>query len=104
MAAAAAKLDRLFIAGCGFHRPHLPFVFPAAKLDLYPLESIELPADDPLAVPGGASRVHVGCVLWPRAAEEEVCVLYHVTSGAAAPARLNCGPRSLLGIRLPQVE
>ena len=52
------------------------------------------PADDPLAVPGGASRVHVGCVLWPRAAEEEVCVLYHVTSGAAAPARLNCGPRS----------
>ena len=29
----------------GFHRPHLPFVAPQTKYDLYPLDSIELPAD-----------------------------------------------------------
>lgn len=32
-----------FFLGVGFHRPHLPFVFPAAKLDLYPREEITLP-------------------------------------------------------------
>eukprot|EP01051_Picozoa_sp_SAG22_P018055 SAG22_NODE_2937_length_2092_cov_1.322629_3_plen_87_part_00 len=26
--------------------PHLPFIVPQAKLDLYPLESISLPAND----------------------------------------------------------
>ena len=34
-----------FFLGVGFHRPHLPFVFPAAKLDLYPREEITLPKD-----------------------------------------------------------
>lgn len=29
----------------GFHRPHLPFVAPESKYDLYPLDSIDLPAD-----------------------------------------------------------
>jgi hypothetical protein len=33
-----------FFVGVGFHRPHLPFIFPAAKLDLFPPESISLPA------------------------------------------------------------
>ena len=34
-----------FFLACGFHKPHLPFVFPEAKLDLYPLEEIRLPTD-----------------------------------------------------------
>ena len=32
-----------FFLGVGFHRPHLPFVFPAKNLDLYPRETIQLP-------------------------------------------------------------
>ena len=35
--------SRPFFLGVGFHRPHLPFVFPAKNLELYPREDIQLP-------------------------------------------------------------
>jgi len=34
-----------FFLAVGFHRPHLPFVAPAKYYDLYPFESITLPAE-----------------------------------------------------------
>lgn len=34
-----------FFLAVGFHRPHLPFVAPAKYYDLYPFESIRLPAE-----------------------------------------------------------
>jgi uncharacterized sulfatase len=34
-----------FLLAVGFHRPHLPLVAPARYFDLYPLESISLPAE-----------------------------------------------------------
>ena len=34
-----------FFLAVGFHRPHLPFIVPQDKLDLYPLESIQLPTN-----------------------------------------------------------
>ena len=33
-----------FFLGVGFHRPHLPFVVPAALLEMYPLDEIAAPA------------------------------------------------------------
>jgi len=38
------NLDKPFFLAVGFHRPHLPFIVPQAKLDLYPLDEIQLPA------------------------------------------------------------
>ena len=38
-----AKQDEPFFLGCGFYRPHLPFVAPKKYWDLYPMEKIELP-------------------------------------------------------------
>jgi hypothetical protein len=35
--------DTPFFLGCGFLKPHLPFVAPKRYFDLYPIESIELP-------------------------------------------------------------
>ncbi|MBK5294298.1 MAG: sulfatase-like hydrolase/transferase, partial [Acidobacteriia bacterium] len=37
------KRDKPFFLGCGFHKPHLPFVAPKKYFDLYPPERIELP-------------------------------------------------------------
>ena len=34
-----------FFLAVWFHRPHLPFIVPQDKLDLYPLESIQLPTN-----------------------------------------------------------
>ncbi len=34
-----------FLLAVGFHRPHLPLVAPAKYFDLYPLDSIKLPAE-----------------------------------------------------------
>ena len=39
------KLAKPFFLAVGFHRPHLPFIVPQAKLDLYPLDEIQLPAN-----------------------------------------------------------
>lgn len=35
--------DRPFFIGCGFYRPHVPWIVPKAYFDLYPLENIQLP-------------------------------------------------------------
>ena len=35
--------DKPFFLGCGFLKPHLPFVAPKRYFDLYPLESVKLP-------------------------------------------------------------
>ena len=42
-AAATTLGGRKFFVGVGFHRPHIPWFVPQAKLDLYPRESIALP-------------------------------------------------------------
>jgi iduronate 2-sulfatase len=34
-----------FFLGVGFHRPHLPFIFPAKLLDSYPLDKISMPVN-----------------------------------------------------------
>ena len=41
--AATTLGGRKFFVGVGFHRPHIPWFVPQAKLDLYPRESIALP-------------------------------------------------------------
>ena len=38
-----AKQDKPFFLAVGFHKPHLPFVFPAEFLKYYPIESVQLP-------------------------------------------------------------
>ncbi|MBN2293207.1 MAG: sulfatase [Pirellulales bacterium] len=38
-----AKGDKPFFLGCGFYRPHLPFVAPKKYWDLYPERKIKLP-------------------------------------------------------------
>ncbi len=38
------KHDKPFFLACGIYHPHLPWYVPKAYFDLYPLESIELPA------------------------------------------------------------
>lgn len=40
----SAKRDRPFFLGVGFFRPHTPFVAPKKYFDLYPLDTIHLPA------------------------------------------------------------
>jgi len=35
--------DKSFFLGCGFLKPHLPFVAPKRYFDLYPVESVKLP-------------------------------------------------------------
>ncbi|XP_065185732.1 iduronate 2-sulfatase-like [Sycon ciliatum] len=42
-----------FFVGVGFHKPHVPFKFPAEYLDLYPLDKIAPPSDPnlPLGMP-----------------------------------------------------
>ena len=40
--------EKPFFFGVGFHKPHLPFVFPEEFLDYYPMEDIRLP-DNPYA-------------------------------------------------------
>jgi arylsulfatase A-like enzyme len=35
--------DAPFFLGCGFYRPHLPWYVPQKYLDMFPLDSIELP-------------------------------------------------------------
>ena len=54
--AAVSKLEDLapkfkddnepFFMAVGFHKPHLPFVFPKSFLDYYPEDEVELPDDD----------------------------------------------------------
>ncbi len=38
-----AKQDKPFFLAVGFHKPHLPFVFPAEFIKYYPIESVQLP-------------------------------------------------------------
>ena len=35
--------DKSFFLAVGFHKPHLPFLFPSSFLDLYPREKVQLP-------------------------------------------------------------
>lgn len=37
--------DQPFFLAVGFHKPHLPFIFPESFLDMYPNSSIRLPPD-----------------------------------------------------------
>ncbi|HVK09764.1 MAG TPA: sulfatase [Gemmataceae bacterium] len=39
-----AKHDRPFFLACGLHKPHLPWQVPQKYFDLYPLDSVKLPA------------------------------------------------------------
>ena len=40
------KPEQNFFMGVGFHKPHLPFVFPEEMAEYYPLSSISLPPND----------------------------------------------------------
>ena len=46
VAPAARSGQKPFFVAVGFHRPHLPFVFPESKLMYYPEESIRLPDNE----------------------------------------------------------
>lgn len=51
--------DQPFFMALGFHKPHDPFIAPKKYFDLYPLDSLKLPApgnatDLPIAIGGGA--------------------------------------------------
>lgn len=39
--------DKPFFVGCGFHKPHLPWVAPRKYFDLYSLDQIQLPPTPP---------------------------------------------------------
>lgn len=39
--------DKPFFIGCGFYRPHVPWIVPQTYFDLYPVENIELPFNPP---------------------------------------------------------
>jgi len=39
--------DRPFFIGCGFYRPHVPWIVPKKYFDFYPLERISLPTGPP---------------------------------------------------------
>ena len=50
---AAASSNRNFFIGCGFHKPHVPWEFPAEFLDQYPKDLDDIPlASDPYAPVG----------------------------------------------------
>lgn len=42
-----ANRDKPFFIGCGFYRPHVPWIVPKKWFDLYPLEKIKLPFNPP---------------------------------------------------------
>jgi len=42
-----AALEKPFLLGCGFHKPHLPMEVPQKYFDMYPLNQIELPKVQP---------------------------------------------------------
>ena len=39
--------DKPFFIGCGFYRPHVPWIVPRKYFEMYPLEQIQLPQDPP---------------------------------------------------------
>lgn len=53
-----AKQQKPFFLATGFHKPHLPFVVPKKYWDLYPIETISLPAyqKDPEGAPRYATQ------------------------------------------------
>ena len=65
--AAVSKLEELapkfkddnepFFMAVGFHKPHLPFVFPESFLDYYPEDDIELPDDVSKYVPEDMPKI-----------------------------------------------
>ncbi len=73
----AAKKNEPFFIGCGFHKPHSPFVAPKEFFDLYDVNDIPLPEDFaslpmvPIGFPAGSIRENTADFFVSRSASPE---------------------------------
>ena len=57
--------DEPFFIGCGFYKPHCPYVSPQKFFDLYPMDKITLPPITPATEKEYPAPSMMGCRPWP---------------------------------------
>jgi iduronate 2-sulfatase len=57
--------DGPFFIGCGFYKPHCPYVAPSKYFDLYPMDKITLPPITPETEKEYPAPAMAGCRPWP---------------------------------------
>lgn len=75
--------DKPFFIGCGFHKPHLPWVAPKKYFDMYSLDQIKLPptpADDKDDIPPLALTHTKGDEDMTDAQRKEAILAYHAAT------------------------